>query len=184
MPEQIEHIALRIRDLREISGYSIETLAKEFGISVETYQAYESGKVDIPVGFLHKAAARFGVDLTTLLTGQDPKLHIYSLVRKGQGLSVERRKQYKYQNLAYNFIHKKAEPFLVTVAPEPANTPFHFNSHPGQEFNYVLKGRLKVIIGDSELILEQGDALFFDSNYPHAMKALDNATAEFLAIIL
>jgi quercetin dioxygenase-like cupin family protein len=97
---------------------------------------------------------------------------------------VERRKQYKYQNLAYNFIHKKAEPFLVTVAPESENTPFHFNSHPGQEFNYVLKGRLKVIIDDNELILEAGDSLFFDSNYPHAMKALDNQTAEFLAIIL
>lgn len=182
MSEQLQEIAARITDLREISGLAIEVLAAEFGISEETYRAYESGTADIPVSFLYKFAWKFGVDLTEILTGESPKLHTYSLVREGKGVSMERRTQYKYQNLAYNFIHKKAEPFMVTVEPDD-NTEVHFNTHPGQEFNYVLEGRLKVFIDGHEVILNQGDSLFFDSGCPHGMKAMDNKTAKFLAII-
>ena len=165
MSEQIRQIAQRIRELREISGLSMESLAKEFKISVEQYEQYESGDVDIPVSFLYEAANKFNVELTAILTGEGPKLHTYSLVRKGKGLNVERRKQYKYQNLAFNF------------------APIHYNSHPGQEFNYVLEGTLKVSINGHDIILSEGDSLFFDSNANHGMKAMNNQTARFLAII-
>lgn len=183
MSEQIKQIAIRIKDLREISGHTIETLAKELGISKEAYQEYESGNVDIPVSFLYELANKFNVELTAILTGEGPRLHTYSLVRKGKGVSVDRRKQYKYQSLAYNFVHKKAEPFLVTVEPEPDFSTVHFNSHPGQEFNYVLEGVLKIVINNHEVILNEGDSLFFDSSYNHGMQAMENKPAKFLAII-
>jgi transcriptional regulator with XRE-family HTH domain len=184
MSENIRNIAMRIRELREIAGVSLETLAHEFGISRDAYQEYESGETDIPVSFLFQVAHRFGVELTDLLTGESPRLHVYSLVRNGAGMVFDRRKQYHYQHLAYNFIHKMAEPFLVTVDPEPSDAPVTRNSHSGQEFNYVLEGRVKIIIDDHELELNQGDSLYFDSSHPHAMKALDNRAAKFLAIIL
>lgn len=183
MSEQIRQIAIRIKDLREISGLSVETLAKELGISSETYQEYESGNVDIPVSFLYELANKFNVELTAILTGEGPRLHTYSLVRKDKGISVDRRKQYKYQSLASNFVHKKAEPFLVTVEPDSNNNEIHLNSHPGQEFNYVLEGVLKVIINKHEVILNEGDSLFFDSSYDHGMQAMENKSAKFLAII-
>ena len=184
MSDQIKQIAARIKELREISGISIEDLAKEFKITAETYQEYESGNKDIPVSFLYEISNKFNVELTAILTGGGPKLHTYALVRKGKGISVDRRKQYKYQNLAYNFIQKKAEPFLVSVEPDAENAPMHFNSHPGQEFNYVLEGSLKIIINEHELVLNEGDSLYFDSGASHGMKALDNKPAKFLAIIL
>lgn len=183
MSEQIKQIAARIRELREISDISVEALAKEFNISSETYKQYESGNVDIPVSFLYEIANRFKVELTAILTGEVPRLHTYCLVRKGKGVSVERRKQYKYQNLAFNFVNKKAEPFLVTVEPEDDNSPIHYNSHPGQEFNYVLEGKLMIFVDGHELILNEGDSLFFDSSVSHGMKALDNKLAKFLAVI-
>lgn len=183
MSEQIRQIAIRIKDLREISGITIEELAKELNISKETYLEYESGNVDIPVSFLYELANKFKVELTAILTGEDPKLHTYALVRNGKGVSVERRKQYKYQSLAYNFAHKKAEPFLVTVDPEAEDAPVHLNAHPGQEFNYVLEGVLKIVINNHEVILNEGDSLYFDSNYNHGMKALDGKPARFLAVI-
>ncbi len=183
MLEKIHQIAMRIRELREIAGLSIETLAKEFKIPAQRYESYESGKIDIPVSFLHKISNRFNVDMTTLLTGKNPRLHIYSLVRKGQGVSVERCKQYKYQSLGYNFIHKKAEPFIVTVDPQPEHEPIPIFSHPGQEFHYLLEGRLKVLIDEHEIILNEGDSLIFDANYKHGIKALDNKPAQFLAVI-
>lgn len=184
MPNQIKQIAARLRELRDISGISVEELAKEFNVSVEAYRDYESGNVDIPVGILYQAAGKFKVELTVLLTGDDPKLHTYTLVRKGKGVDVERRKAYKYQSLAYNFANKKAEPFMVTVEPDPENRPLHYNSHPGQEFNYVLEGRMMIYIDGHELELNEGDSLFFDSGVPHAMKALDQKAAKFIALIL
>ncbi len=183
MPEKIRNIASRIRELREIAGISPETLALEFNIPRETYLEYESGNADIPVGFLYKVAHRFNVDLTDLLTGESPKLHVYSLTRKGTGIAVERRKRYKYQSLAYNFVHKKAEPFIVTVDPDSAEKAA-VDSHPGQEFNYVLEGTLKVTIDNHELVLEEGDSLYFDAGCKHGMQAMNNKPARFLAIII
>lgn len=184
MTEQIKLIADRVKGLREISGVSAETLAREFGISPELYSEYENGKADIPVSFIYKIAHKFGIELSAILTGQDPRLHVYCVVRKGKGLNVERRKQYKYENLAYNFIHKKAEPFMVTIDPSDDDTPVEYNAHPGQEFNYVIEGKMKILIDNHEVILDEGDSIFYDSGYKHAMKALDNKQARFLAIIL
>lgn len=183
MSDQIRQIAERIKELREISGLSIVDLSKEFGVSTEEYENYESGKNDIPVSFLYEIANRFNVELTSLLTGDAPRLSTYALVRKGKGVKVERREHYEYQSLAYNFIHKKAEPFLVTVKPSSADEPVHFNSHPGQEFNYVIEGTMKVVINNTEIVLEEGDSLYFDSTAKHGMKSIGDKEAKFLAII-
>ena len=184
MPEELKKVAIRIRELREISGISQETMAHDLEIPVALYRDYEAGATDIPVGVLFKIAGKFRVEFTTLITGEEPRLRTYALTRKGKGVSVERRQDYQYQSLAYNFIHKIAEPFLVTVQPKPEDTPVSFNSHPGQEFNYVLEGTLMIVINGKELILNEGDSLFFDSVAKHGMKALNNKTAKFLAIIL
>ncbi|WP_010252447.1 helix-turn-helix domain-containing protein [Acetivibrio cellulolyticus] len=183
MSEQIKQISRRIKELREISEISPESLSKELNISIETYLEYESGNIDIPVSFLYGIANKFNVELAAILTGDAPRLHTYSVVRKDSGVSVDRRKEYKYQSLAYNFVHKKAEPFMVTVEPD-SDPKVHYNSHPGQEFNYVIEGTLKVIINGHEIILNEGDSLFFDSGVNHGMKAMNDKTARFLAIIL
>jgi transcriptional regulator with XRE-family HTH domain len=184
MSDQIKLIASRIKELREISEVSVQTLATELKIPEATYRSYESGETDIPVSFLYQIANRFNVELSAILTGEGPKLHTYQMVRKGKGISVERREQYKYQNLANNFIGKKGEPFIVTVPADSENAEVHFNSHKGQEFNYIIEGTLKIIINGHELILEEGDSVYFDSSANHGMKALTGKEAKFLAIIL
>ncbi|NLN63811.1 MAG: helix-turn-helix domain-containing protein [Clostridiaceae bacterium] len=182
MSEQIRMIAARIRELREIAGYTTEQVASMVNIPSEVYAGYESGNQDIPIGFLNEFANRFHVDLTELLTGKSPKLTHFSLVRKGKGISVQRRTPYQYQSLAYNFVNKKAEPFLVTVLPNK-EASVSMNSHPGQEFNYVLKGTLMIVIDGKEFVLNAGDSLYFDASLPHGMKAMESEPAEFLAII-
>lgn len=184
MPNEIKQIGERMKALREISGLSYKDMARELGVPVEEYIMYESGEIDIPISILFKMSDKFKVELTALLTGNEPKLHSYSLVRKGKGLDVERRKAYKYNNLAYNFINKQAEPFLVTVEPLPDEETIPLNAHPGQEFNYVLEGTLKLTLSQHTLILNAGDSLYFDSSIPHGMQALNNNQAKFLAIIL
>ena len=184
MSDQIKLIAERIRDLREISGLSIESLAKELGVANETYQKYESGTVDIPVGFLYEIAKKYKVELTAILTGDEPKLHNYAVVRKGKGRLVERKKQYQYHSLAYNFINKKAEPFLVTIDPKDEQEEIVFSSHPGHEFNFMVEGKLLLVIDGHEITLEEGDSLYFDSIHPHGMRALDDKPAKLLAIVM
>ncbi len=184
MQEQLKQIAERIKGMREIVGVDQQTIAKELGISESLYQEYENGITDIPVGVLYKLAQRYHVELASFLTGEEPRLHTYCLTRKDKGVSVERRKEYKYQSLAPGFIHKKAEPFLVVVEPDAPEAPVHYNNHPGQEFDYVLEGTMKVVLDNHEVVLNEGDSLFFDSAVNHGMKALNGKPAKFLAIIL
>ncbi len=184
MTEQIRQIAARIKEIREISGISAGTLAQKLGLDADLYGKYESGETDIPVGIVFGISELFNVELSVLLGGDNPKLHIYSVVRRGKGLKLERRQQYRYESLAFNFIHKKAEIFMVTIDPKPEDTLLEFNSHPGQEFNYVIQGSMMTIIGGHEIILNEGDSIYYDSGYNHAMKALNKEQVKFLAIIL
>jgi mannose-6-phosphate isomerase-like protein (cupin superfamily) len=183
MNDQIRQIAERIRGLREIAGLSVETCAQDFGIPAEIYRQYESGAADIPVSFLYSFAHKFHVELASLLTGEEPRLHVYTVTRGGGGVKVDRRKDYDYQSLAYNYIDKKMEPFLITVKPRPESEPIPLNSHPGQEFEYVLEGHLKVLVDGHEIELEPGDSIYFDSSRPHGLKA-KGKTAKFVAVIL
>jgi len=185
MLENIKQIAQRIKALRELSDMSVETMSKELGIDTKKYIEYESGEVDIPVSFLYAMAGKFNVELTALLTGEEPKLQKLSIVRKDKGLSIDRRKEYKYQDLAYNFINKKAEFFMVTVEPEKEEKAnIHKYAHEGHEFNYILEGKMKFFYKNQEIILEPGDSIYFDSGLEHAMIALGNKQLKFLAAII
>jgi transcriptional regulator with XRE-family HTH domain len=184
MKEKMKEIAQRVSELREISEVGLNEMADHLNMPVDTYKSYEEGKTDIPASVLYEIAQKLKVDMGLLLTGEETRMHIFTVTRKGKGVRVERRKQYKYENLAEKFIHKKAEPFIVTVQPRTNESKPSTNSHPGQEFNYVIKGSLKIYIHDNEIVLEKGDSIFFDSTYKHAMEALNGEKAKFLAIIL
>jgi quercetin dioxygenase-like cupin family protein len=97
---------------------------------------------------------------------------------------MERTRAYKYQALASGFIGRKADPFVVTVEPDAEEKPIHLNSHSGQELNYVLEGKLLLSVDGHEMILNQGDSLYFDATLPHGMKALEGKPVKFLAVIL
>jgi Uncharacterized conserved protein, contains double-stranded beta-helix domain len=182
MQEKIIEIANRIKELREVSDVTPEEISARLDISVETYLNYESASADIPASMLLEIANYYKVDLSLLLTGESPRMNVFTVTRDGKGVSVERRSQYKYQALAEKFIGKKIEPFIVTAEPKEETPTLH--SHPGQEFNYILEGSMILYIHNNEVVLNEGDSIYFDSNYPHAMRALNNKPAKFLAIIL
>lgn len=182
MNDQIVLIAERIRELRRISNEFITDAAAECGISESDYASYESGEHDIPVGALHSIARHYNVELTTLLTGDEPRLRSIALTRSGKGVEVNRRVPYKYLSLAYGFADRAAEPFVVSVDPKTAETVPELNTHPGQEFNFMLKGRMKLFFDGKEYVLNEGDSVYYDSKKPHGMQAVDCA-AEFLAVI-
>jgi mannose-6-phosphate isomerase-like protein (cupin superfamily)/DNA-binding XRE family transcriptional regulator len=184
MTEEVREITARVKVLREIEEVSAETLAKELGFDPAEYNKWESGEKDFPIGVLVEIATRFKVDLSELVNGETPKLRSFCLCRAGQAPEVSRRPNYGYWNLAYKFHRKKAEPFLVEASPETENKPLSLNTHPGQEFDYVLEGRLLISVGGHEMELGPGDSLYYDSNEPHGMKALGGKKAKFLAMVM
>lgn len=182
MNKQIEQIAERIHGLRDSMDYSVEEMATICETSVADYEKYESGKSDIPMSFICHIASKFNINPSELISGTEAYMNSYFLTRKGKGASVERSKAYKYQALANGFRNAKADPFEVTV--EPNNEPIHLNRHAGQEFNMILEGQMQLQIGNSDLVLNEGDSIYFDATQSHGMKALNNQKVRFLAIIV
>lgn len=178
----LKEVGSRIRELRELTGVSAKEMASHLSMPADEYKSFEDGSADIPASALFSIAQKLKVDMGLLLTGEETRMHIFTVTRAGKGVEIERRKQYKYQTLGEKYINKKAETFIVTV--EPKKDRPQTNSHPGQEFDYVLEGSMKFYIHDNELILNVGDSVYFDSSYPHAMAALNNKKASFLAVIL
>lgn len=183
MSETMKEIAARIFEIREACEMTREEVSDSLDISLEAYTQYESAEADIPISVLYDMARIFEVDLTDLLTGTAPRLHNYCLVLNGEGVSVERYKGYSFQSLAFNFINKKIEPLLVTIEPEE-NKEMSLVTHFGQEFNYILEGKIKIILGGNEIEMSKGDSIYFDPTIPHGQMAANGKTAKFLTVIL
>ena len=164
MEEAIKQIGERLKGLRESLDLSVEEMAETCGVTEEKYLKMEAGENDLSVSRLYKLSQKYGIALDALMFGEEPHMCSYFLTRRGKGMSVERKYAYKYQSLASGF-------------------PVNMDIHPGQEFNMVWEGRMDLRIGDKKFILEPGDCIYFDANQPHCMRALDNVTMRFLAII-
>lgn len=186
METRISEIAERIRALREIMEFSVEEMAKATEKTPEEYIELESGTQDFSFTFIYKCAKKFGVDMIELLTGENPRLSFYSIVRKGEGLPIERRSGFNYFHLGAHFKDKLAEPFLVTAPykEEEQDKPIHLSVHEGQEFDYILKGSLKCAFEDHIEILHEGDSVLYNSGHGHGMIAANGEDCIFLAIIL
>lgn len=183
MNEQIKEIAARLVGLRDVLELSKGEVARVSGVSLEQYEAFESGEVDIPVGVLYNISQHYNIEMSTLMFGQEAHMASYFLTRKGKGAAVKRSKAYKYQSLAAGFACRKANPFLVKVAPSEGGS-VTLNSHEGQEFNMVMEGRMAISIDGKELILEQGDSIYFDATRQHGIRALGGNTVKLLAVII
>ena len=183
---QLMEIALRIREMREILGYSKQKMADLTEVSEETYRLYETGTVDLPFTFMHKCAKVFGLEITDLLEGQSAKLSGYTVTRRGKGLVTASEDGITIQDMAPMFRKKLATPYWVTYqySPELQNLPIHTTTHAGQEFNLVIKGAMRIKVGDHVEVLREGDSIFYKSSTPHGMIAIDGQDCVFLSMIM
>lgn len=179
MNDQVRQIAARIRELREILEITQEDAAKNLGISLEEYIRYESAEADIPIGVLYGIAGEFGVDPTVLMTGDTPRMDEYTIVRQGKGVRIDRYAGYSFSALAFNYKNREMDPMIVTLK---RSEQAELVTHPGQEFNYVLEGSIKIIIGKREFELQAGDSVYFNPAVPHGQRAVTD-TARFLTVI-
>lgn len=177
---EILEIAHRIKELREICEVEKSVMAEQLGISLEQYVAYEEGKDDIPIGVIYNAARVLNVDSTALLTGDVARMVDYTVVRKGNGVQIERYPGYRFSSLAINYIGREMNPMIVSLKRD--DEPAEPVTHGGQEFNYVIEGKILVTIGSKKITLEQGDSVYFNPALPHSQQSVDR-DAVFLTVI-
>ena len=186
MDYSLKDVARRIKDLREAKGYTPAQLAKLTGVSLEDYMLLEKGETDFSFTFIYKCAKACDVEVVDLLEGRSSTLTSFAVTRKGEGLQIVKKHGVVYNNLAPKFKDKLAEPFLVKFPylAEEQNAPIKLNSHNGQEFDVIVKGALKVQIGNHVDTLYEGDSIFYNSLIPHGMIAVSEGGCEFHAVVL
>ena len=172
--------------MREICDITETDMAKKTEVSLEDYRAYENGELDFPFTFIHKCSLAFGIGITDLLEGQSAHLSSYTVTRKGQGQETAKEDGIEIQNLAPLFRKKIAEPYWVRYeySEELQSKPIHLTKHSGQEFDFVMSGRLKVQIGENVEYLSEGDSIYYNSSTPHGMIAVDGRDCLFVAVVL
>lgn len=178
---EINEIGARLRELREVSEYTIEQVAAELALDPEIYRSYEEDGKDIPISVIFGVANMFGVDFTEIVTGSPARLDTYHIVKRGGGKVVNRNPEYHFEDLAYRYADKIMQPLLVTL--EPTDTPAKLITHSGQEFNMVLEGTVILCIGDKEFALTAGDSIYFNPAIPHGQRCGGTEKARFLTMI-
>ncbi len=183
---QLSEIATRIKELREIMGFTVSAMAEKTDVDEKQYLSYESGKTDIPFSFIHKCALALKVEMTELLEGSSAKLSTYTVTRKGQGQETAKEDGIDISNLAPKFKDKLAEPYYVKYeySVSQQNKPIHLTTHSGQEFDLVLSGKLKVQVGNHTEVLGEGDSIYYNSSIPHGMIAVDGKDCVFCAVVM
>ncbi len=186
MTYKIREMAARIRELREITGLTVEEMAARTGISVEEYIESEAGNRNLSIAFLYHCSLSFGVDMGDLLEGRSPKLRSYALTRKGQGQRIEEAHHMVGYNLAADFRNRIALPLYMELNYRPGAEyeDIELTTHEGQECDIVIRGHMRIQIGGHTEILHPGDTIYYDSSTPHGMIAVDGEDCAFYAIVL
>jgi len=183
---KIKEMAGRIRELREIENLSIEFMAKKTGVTEQEYVECENGKRDLNFAFIYRCALALSVNVTDIIEGYSPKLKGYTVTRYGAGQKIAQAHGMTYYNLAYAFQNRIAEPLYVrSIFREDAQgKDIELTTHAGQECDIVVDGYLMVQIGEHKEILGPGDSIYYDSDTPHGMIAVNGRDCVFYAIVL
>ena len=181
MMNDYNEIGARLRELREVSDYTVEALAKELNLSPEVYASYEENGKDVPISVIYEIASKFKVDFTEIVTGQSAKLETWHRIRRGGGKVINRNPEYHFEDLAYRYANKVMQPLLVTL--EPSDAVAKLITHSGQEFNLVLEGTVIVTLGDKEFVMNAGDSIYINPTIPHGQRCGGDVKARFLTVI-
>ncbi|MBK0417484.1 cupin domain-containing protein [Leucobacter sp. CSA1] len=179
-------IGPRIRELREASGMSLRGLARASGLSVGFLSQVERGISSIALSSLRAVADALGHPMSELFETEGPPSPdddsiIFTLMR-----GSERKRSVVSGGRHYEMLSARApglilEPMLVYIEPGGVEEPPV--SHAGEEFAYVLSGRLVYEVAGEEHLLEPGDSLYLRSNTPHAMRNDGTETCVVVSVV-
>ena len=183
---KIKEMSSRIKALRELEGLDVSVMAVKTGVSEAEYLECEAGNSDLNFAFIYRCALALNVNVTDIIEGYSPKLKSYTVTRAGSGQKVSQAHGMTYYNLAYAFQNRIAEPLYVHSIYDASSEQrdIELTTHDGQECDLVIEGNLLVQIGEHREVLGPGDSIYFDSDTPHGMIAVNGKDCKFYAIVL
>jgi transcriptional regulator with XRE-family HTH domain len=168
---EIEHmVRTRLRSLRMTLGLSLDELAARTNLSPSTLSRVETGKRTISLDILLPLASALQVDLDVLL---DARVDDDVVIRPTVDRSAERT--------TWMLSRATGNTVAVKMRLEPTRAPVQQRVHPGHDWFFVIEGRVRLCLGDREIIVETGEAAEFATMTPHAVAAVD-AVAELIMI--
>ena len=181
-------IGERIRSFRERKDMSVENLAMRAGVAQEMLEAIEAGKQTPGLGYLVKIARALGERLGTFLDDKvspDPFI-VRKVEREGDPTvaSCQGTCGQAYFSLGQGKTDRHMEPFFITLFKEEGEV--ERSSHEGEEFILVMSGKVRLVYGMDEYLLEEGDTMYFNSIVPHHVSAAAEGTdgeAKIFAVI-
>ncbi|MCU0597175.1 MAG: XRE family transcriptional regulator [Desulfobacterota bacterium] len=180
------NVAQRVKRAREERGLSLLDVSRRTGIEVPLLSEIEEGQSAPPLGTIIKLAKALNMRMGYFISGDE--LRPFTIVRRGDRKVVSRYDSkrdkhygYGYESLAAYKKDRHMEPFLVTL--QPSTTEEERSTHDGQEFIFVLSGRMEVRLGEEIHVLEPGDAIYYDSTVPHLVKCHGQETTRILAVL-
>lgn len=184
--DTVIHVGERMKKAREARNLTLGDVSQRTDMDVDTLAAIEEGSLAPPLGTIIRLAKALEMRMGYFISGEEEKA--FTIVRRTDRKVVSRydSKRGKYYGYAFESLapYKKdrhMEPFLVAL--EPAPTEHERSSHDGQEFIFVMKGKMEVRLGDEIHVLEPGDAIYYDSTVPHLVKCHGDEPTEILAVL-
>jgi len=175
----------RIRRVRQERGLTIKDLSSRTGIDTADLERMESSETIPALGQLVRLGRALDMKMGYFISpGVDQFMTVVRkearrpISRYGETKSIEHG--YFYESLAPEKADRLMEPFIVTLVPTATD---EFSTHSGQEFLYVLKGELKLQVGDRVEFLKPGDAAYYDSNQPHLVRCAGTTVTKVLAVL-
>lgn len=186
MPKNSMSVGEKIKSLRIEKRMSPADLAGQSGIVEADLAKVEGNELAPPLGMIINLAKVLAVPVGDLFgdSGDSP----FCIVRSDDGAAVSRFRSnakscgYTYQGLGQQKRNRQMEPFLVTLNPKEGQEVLA-NEHIGEEFIYVLEGKVEVSLLDHKDILSPGDSIYYDSNVPHIISCHGEKPAKILAVI-
>jgi len=176
-----------IREFREKIGVSLLQLAEKTGFSSALLTQIENRMTSPPLGTLVKIANALGTSVSTFIGGKEERE--FSILRKEERTTVSRvglkeggQSSYTYEALGAGKAGRKMEPFLVRLKPL-LDRNVAKNSHEGEEFLYVLSGKVEVFLDRYSDVLSEGDCIYYNSTIPHHVHSTEEKEALILAVI-
>lgn len=152
----------RLRSLRTTLGLSLDDLAQRTNLSPSTISRVETGKRTISLDILLPLARALEVDLDALLD-----------VRHDDDVVIRPTPSTSGDRTTWMLSRATASTIAVKTRFEVTERPPEQRVHPGHDWFFVLEGRVRLLLGDRELIVETGEAAEFATMTPHAIAALD-----------
>jgi len=180
-------VGAHVRVFRESKGLTVQQFAEKTGFSSALLTQIENRMVSPSLGTLVKIANSFGTTVSSFIGGKVERE--FSIVRKEDRTTVSRvglkeggKSTYTYESLGAGKAGRKMEPFLVRLQPL-SESPMARSSHDGEEFLYVLSGKVAVCLGTLSDVLDEGDSIYYNSTIPHHVHSADEREALILAVI-